>query len=213
MERAFSALLRLAVLTLSATAASAHSIWLEKAPNGFQAFFGEVESGERDSLKPELRFGSATVQDRTGKPVAFVLEGVRLSIPTTSTGIRLRHDAMPVHGEGPEAGRAVFTASALAKGATTPDSAWRREPLELRGDSAGVRILLRGAPAPGHEASLLSPDGKSNEVRADESGLIALPGPGRWLVSAWTEEAGSGVHEGKSYARTWHVATLSLEPR
>lgn len=211
--------MRSAMLTglLAALGVQAHSIWIEADSSAYRAYFGEIEEGKADSLKPELGFGSLQAWGLDGKPLAVAVAATRLDVSTSQRGIALFQDRMPVHGKGAEAGRGVFLARYLRDSATVPKEPVVRE-LDLRpvaGDRWTVELTRAGKPLGDHEVSIRSPEGKPSTARTDAQGRIALPSrtPGTWQLSSWIEVAGAGTHLGKAFAKTWHVASLGLERR
>lgn len=207
-------LIRSGVLLLSlAVWSGAHSIWIESAPEGLRACFGEAEEGERDTLKPTQNFDKLEVWSADGSAIPPVVKADHVALGSPAGGVLAIHRSMPVHGKGKDAGRAVF----LARHASGSGLGWKisTEPLDIvpSVEGKGEALVLRdGKPSAGQKVSLLGPDGKGAEAVADARGKVVLPAvPGRWLVSGWIEVAGKGSHLGKAYAKTWHVATLAWE--
>lgn len=195
----------------------AHSIWIEPVVGGYRGFFGEIEEGKADTLKPEQGFDKAQAWGQDGKPLAVALSVAHLELTTGQKGVAVFQDRMPVHGEGAEAGRGIFLARFLRDSTWVPKEAVVRE-LDLRpveGDRWAVELTRAGKPLADHEVSARSPEGKETALRTDAKGRIVLPsrGAGVWQLSSWIEVAGKGTHLGKTYGKTWHVASLGLERR
>jgi hypothetical protein len=200
---------------LSLVAASgAHSIWIESTPGGLRAYFGEAEAGERDTLRPAQNFDRLEAWNSDGSRIATKVGTDHVDLGRPENTVLAIHRSMPVHGEGKDAGRAVFLARHAGGDAQVVPKP-SNEVLDIlpASEGPGVALVLRdGKPAPGQKVSLLGPGGRSTETQADSLGRIGLPAEkGRWLLSAWVEVAGKGRHLGKDYARTWHVATLAWE--
>lgn len=208
----------LVVASFLAGSVSAHSIWLERAPEGIVARFGEIEEGQRDTLKPKQSWDLArTACASTGSaPVAKV--GVdRVSLEGSCSSPLFVHGEMPVHGKGKDAGRAVFSARFAPDSglAVRPDSTLGLDLVPVSGAPGAVRVLRAGKPVAGHKVSALGPEKATVELVADTDGLVRLPAgvSGSWTLSSYVEEARSGTHGGAKFVKVWHVATITLERR
>jgi len=200
------------------SAAKAHSIWLERGPGGIVARFGEIEEGQRDTLKAGQGWDSVRTSCGTGgvaPSTKLAIDGVMLGGACSAPSVV--HDRMPVHGEGKDAGRAVFAARYAPDSglAVAIDSSLGLDLVPVPAVEGAVRVLRAGKPVAGHKVAAHGPAKASLELVADADGVVRLPtdATGSWTFSAWSEEARSGTHRGSKYAKIWHVATITLERR
>lgn len=208
----------LVVASFLAASVSAHSVWLERAPEGVVARFGEIEEGERDTLKSKQAWdlARATCPSGGAAPVAR-LESDRVVLEGACNAPLLVHADMPVHGKGKEAGRAIFSARfAPDSGVSlTMDPALGLDLVPVSRAAGAVRVLREGKPLAGHKVSAIGPSKASLELVADSEGIVRLApeSTGSWTLSSYVEEKRSGTHKGSKFVKIWHVATITLERR
>lgn len=208
----------LVVASFLAASVSAHSIWLERAPEGVVARFGEIEEGERDTLKPKQAWDLARATCGIGGlELVAVVEADRVVLDGSCLAPRLVHGDMPVHGKGKDAGRAIFAARFAPDSglAVAIDSTLGLDLVPVKGAVGAVRVLRSGKPVAGHKVFALGPGKAKLELVADAEGIVrlAMDAKGTWTFSSYVEEARSGVHKGVAFAKIWHVATITLERR
>lgn len=208
----------LAVASFLAASVSAHSIWLERAPEGLAARFGEIEEGERDTLKPSQTWDLARASCGIGgvAPVA-VVETDRVVLQGSCVAPQLVHGDMPVHGKGKDAGRAIFSARFAPDSGLSlaMDPVLGLDLVPVAGSPGSVRVLREGKPVAGHKVSAIGPSMASLELVSDSDGIVRLTpeAAGSWTFSSYLEEKRSGTHKGSKFAKIWHVATITLERR
>lgn len=208
----------LVVASFLAGSASAHSVWLERAPEGIFARFGEIEEGQRDTLKPGQSWNLARTSCGSDGPAPLARVGEdRVSLEGTCASPLVVHGGMPVHGKGKDAGRAIFAARFAPDSGLSlrVDSTLGLDLVPVAGVPGAVRVLRIGKPLAGHKVSILGPGKPTVEAVADADGIVRVPAgvAGGWTISSYVEEARSGVHGGAKFAKIWHVATITLERR
>lgn len=204
-------LFRLVLLSLAASSALAHTVWIEPLDGKLVARFAEpgndfeTSPGHLDSLTA---------------PVAFVLvtnAPSAIQVPKKSDHFLLA-GASPTNAIGLES---IFT----VRGGRKPHFYARWHPsvgpaalplltLDIvpTGKKGEARAWFRGQPLANIKAALRTPDGKEQELAADAEGYIRYNSgqSGQHLLTiAHHRESIAGFHAGRAYQQTSHNAALT----
>lgn len=197
-------------LILSAQA-SAHALWAQtRLPDGFAVFYGEVDENAGDSLEgwqnQDLEVWTSNNESFTTRLLATHVE-----VKTSASELRFAYRNAPVHGEGAEAGRAVFFARVAPMGVVTRDT--MQLPLDLRNDLQGNTVLFQqGKPLADWDYSCRAGNAQATEAKTDSRGHLQLPASAgnETVCAAWIEMDHGGVWQGRTYSKTWYVVALTI---
>ncbi|MFN4015542.1 MAG: DUF4198 domain-containing protein [Reyranella sp.] len=211
-----------AVLWLSFTgAASAHSLWLEPDPAGYQLHFGEF--GEN------LREGSPGLLDRL-EPIpaakAFGASGdLTLKAEKTPTSFQFTgapHDTGSVVAEQARVierkqnDRVIRTLDRYSA-RYVADFSERKPliPLDIvpAGKPGAFRVFYDGKPLPGARAEIVTEFGWTRELRTDQAGAfeVALPWKGTYAIEVSLADNTPGTHGTAPYDGMRFVTTLTFK--
>ena len=204
-------LFRLALFSLAASSALAHTVWIEPLEDKLVARFAEpgndfeTSPGHLDSLTDPVAFvvvtnAPAAIQ-ASKKSDCFLLAGasqtnaVGLESIFTVRGGRKPHFYARWH---PPAGGAAAPLLTLD--------------IVPTGKSGEARAWFRGQPLGNIKAALRTPDGKEQELTADAEGFIrynSRQSGYHLLTIAHHREPIAGFHLGRPYQQTSHNAALT----
>lgn len=191
--------------------ALAHALWAQtRLPDGYLVYYGEVDENAGDTLKgwqnQDLEIWSAEKL-----PISTRVLATHVEVKTSASELRFAYRNAPVHGEGAEAGRAVFFARVVPMGAVTRDTV--QLPLDLRTNAQGQAVLLKqGKPLADWDYSCRAGNAKATEAKTDSRGHLQLPvsAGNETVCAAWIEMDQGGVWQGKPYRKTWYVVALTI---
>lgn len=191
--------------------AFAHALWVQsQRSGGYAVYYGEVDENQGDSLVG-WQSQHLEIWNLGGEQAKARLFSTHLDLQTSASEMRLTYRNSPVHGEGADAGRALFFARVAVDGKSTKDTL--QLPLDLRLDAQGNATLHQsGKPLANWEYSCRSGTDKAVEAKTDGQGRLTLPAAkGNDIVCAtWIEKAESGNWLGKPYQKVWYVTTLTI---
>jgi uncharacterized GH25 family protein len=220
----------IAVLCL-ATSARAHFVWLDletpsAGPATVQAYFGELPEPGEPQLIGKIATTKAWARGADGKTVEL-----KWAAPDEKTAALVaqcdRDSAYSVEAtcdygvyqRGPKGVRLFYYAKHLADDwAVQPADLRRAERLRLdivpalADDKLVLSVLFDGKSDAGRELVVHTPEGAEQQLKTDEQGRAELTAAaGRYAVRVGhIQPDSSGELNGKSYAQTWHYATLTL---
>ncbi len=205
--RSLALLLALALPTI----ADAHEVWVERDAAGpVRIYLGEPAEPLPPGGDPEFH--------RLVKPVILGAEGV-------ATERRDGHLAATVAGKGDVrvtdasvfapwgdvgAKETVVYYARAGRDETATRMAYEIAPLTARGDR--FALMQAGKPVPNAKVTVISPDKWTKVLTADASGAVTVPvrGPGRYLLSATSEETGQLTSPAGPVAKIYHTATTTF---
>lgn len=202
---------------LSVNAASAHSVWIESLDGKLLVRFGEV--GEKYEKSPgyldQLALPKAT--DVKGGTIAvekggdfFLLKGAKLTEPSVVSTMfpvmeKPATDKKPASARWPQ----FYARWQVDGAAATPVSNLDIVPATEAGKAT---VYFKGKPLPDAELTLIKPDGKETDLKADGEGAVKFTAEGKGLfvlAMAGYSETVSGTHEGKNYTVISHNSSLA----
>jgi len=206
------AFLILCLLALgAATAARAHTVWIEPKENQLVVRFAEPGNdfekspGHLDSLSSLIAFMLVTnapvAMEVPKKSDHFLFVGAGpTNTACTETTFTVRGGRKP-----------IFYArwQPAGAGAATPLLTFDLVPTGKPGE---VRVYFRGKPLGGLSATLRAPDEKESEIKADADGFLHFEPKqsGQYLLTiAHYRESLAGFHGGRSYSETSHNTALT----
>lgn len=203
-----------ALAAISVNAASAHSVWIETLEGKLVVRFGEVGTeyekspGYLDQLElPKPVDARITVEK--GKDLFLLKNSKAEEASVISTKFPVMEkpatDKKPASARWPQ-----FYARWQAAGApVTPVSTLDIVPAAEAGKAT---VYFKGKPLPEAELTLIRPDGKEVDLKADGEGVVKYTAEGKGLfvlsVAGYSETA-SGTYEGKNYTVISHNSSLA----
>lgn len=199
---------------LSVTAASAHSVWIETFEGKLVVRFGEVGTeyekspGYLDQLELPKAANSAITVEK-GKDL-FLLKEAK---PEEASVISTKFPVMekPATEKKPASARwpQFYARWHVAGAPVTPVSVLDIVPAAEAGKAT---VYYKGKPLPEAELTLIKPDGKEVDLKADAEGVVKYTAEGKGLfvlsVAGYSETA-SGTYEGKNYTVISHNSSLA----
>lgn len=203
----------LLVLALSATAARAHFVWLERdaSTGSVAAFFGEWTAGVRETEDGYLKLITA--------PQAYATDGAALAVTRV-------HDRLPVAARDvsgdirlsnlyfPEKAKNLSLYQAkLGRSETTASDKLALELVPVAAGSNTFTLLLRGEPLASADVVLFTSSGWSRTWTTDGAGKVTIETPwsGQAVIEVGHVEKKPGEHEGHAYEAVRHVFTLTFD--
>lgn len=209
-SRIFRLVLCLLMLA-AATAASAHSVWIE-VKNG-QLVVRFAEPGEDFEKSPGYL-------DNLTIPITFLVHDQKPVAVQASK----QSDCFTL-GQGASSDTACVESTFTVRGGRKPIFYARWQPVGVEagtplltldlvptGKPGEARVYFRGKPLARITATLRTPDGKDQEITADAEGVLHFETkqPGQYLLTlAHYREPLPGFHAGVAYTETSHNAALS----
>lgn len=203
----------LLALALSASAARAHFVWLERdATDGsVAAWFGEWVAGVRETEDGYLKLVAA--------PEAFAADGKALAV--TRARDRLPVAAKDVAGDirlsnlyFPEKAKNLSLYQAkLGRSETAANDKLALELVPVAAGSNTFTLLLRGKPLAGADVVLFTSSGWTRTWTTDDAGKVTIETPwsGQAVIEVGYVEKTPGEHEGRAYEAVRHVFTLTFD--
>lgn len=206
-----------ALAALSVNVASAHSVWIESLEGKLVVRFGEVGTdyekspGYLDQLElpkvADAKDGKITVE-KGGD--FFLLKDAK---PAESSVISTKFPVMekPATDKKPASARwpQFYARWQVAGAAATPVSTLDIVPAAEAGKAT---VYFKGKPLAEAELTLIKPDGKEVDLKADGEGVVKFTAEGKGLfvlsVAGYSETVG-GTYEGKNYTVISHNSSLA----
>ncbi|GAA5128109.1 hypothetical protein JIN84_07730 [Luteolibacter yonseiensis] len=206
-----------AITAFSMNAASAHSVWIETLEGRLLVRFGEVGTeyekspGYLDQLElpkvADTKDGKITVEKGAD---FFLLKDAK---PAEASVISTKFPVMekPATEKKPASARwpQFYARWQVAGAAVTPVSVLDIVPAAEGGKAT---VYFKGKPLPEAELTLIKPDGKEVDLKADAEGVVKFTAEGKGLfvlsVAGYSETA-NGTYEGKNYTVISHNSSLA----
>lgn len=209
----------MALAVISMNSAAAHSVWIETLDGKLVVRFGEVGSDYEKSPGYLDKLAVPVATDGNGgkipveKAADFFL--LKEATPTRPSVISTMFPVMekPATDTKPPSARwpQFYARWQVAGSKVTPISTLDIVPEK---DGGKATVYFKGKPLPEAELTLIKPDGKEVDLKADASGVVSFAAEGKWLfvlaVAGHSETAG-GTYEGKNYTVISHNSSLAWE--
>lgn len=205
----------LMALSLLASTATAHEIWIERDGDApARVYLGEPAEAvpaNGDPEFPKLKTPTLFAGNRD-IPAPLVRRANHIEAAVATAGdVRLIDENVfePWAGEDGKLQGVVYYARA---GRTETRHALDLEIVPLTSNGNRFAVLWQGTPLPGAKLTVIDPDRWTKAYIADGKGIITAPerGKGRYLLSTSNEVAGERQLGGKTVASTVHVSTLTF---
>ncbi|MES2658111.1 MAG: hypothetical protein V4689_05805 [Verrucomicrobiota bacterium] len=203
-----------ALAAISVNLASAHSVWIESLDGKLLVRFGEVgemhekSPGALDKLVLDYAINAKGEKVAAEKGVDFF----QLT-PKQACAIAASFPVMekPAQGDKPASARlpCFYARWHVVGAAALPVSMLDIVPAQETGKAT---VYFKGKPLPAAELTLIKPDGKEIDLKADGEGEVKFTAEGKGLfvlLVAGYSEAATGNHEGKSYTVISHNSSLA----
>lgn len=203
-----------ALAALSVHSASAHSVWIETLEGKLVVRFGEVGTdyekspGYLDQLELPKVAGEKITVEKGGD--FFLLKDAKPAEPSViSTKFPVMEtpatEAKPASARWPQ----FYARWQVAGAAVTPVSTLDIVPAAEAGKAT---VYFKGKPLAEAGLTLIKPDGKEVDLKADGEGVVKFTAEGKGLfvlsVAGYSETA-SGTYEGKNYTVISHNSSLA----
>ncbi|MEP9402931.1 DUF4198 domain-containing protein [Sphingomonas sp. VNH70] len=193
------------------TTAQAHEIWVERDSSGpVRIYLGEPAEPLPPGGDPEFH--------RLVKPKILGAEGIaterragHLVAAVPGTGdVRVTDDS--VFAPWGEAGAKEAVVYYARAGRAEPVTRMAYEIAPLRAGGDRFALMRGGKPVPNTKVTIVSPDKWTRVLTAGPDGAITVPvrGPGRYLLSATSEETGQLTTPAGPVSKIYHTATTSF---
>ncbi len=204
-----------AAFCLTAGAANAHYLWLERDGNGpAKAYFGEWAE--------DLHEKAGGLLDRFRKPRAFLTSPAELlpidkrndgfDISVKGVGdLRMVDDSIAPRPDSEKGGvtKTIYYAKAGRSGTAAKLDV---ELVPVKADANEFTLLLRGAPVVKTELTVYAPPKWEKKLTTDDRGRISVPTPwaGRYVIETVYFETKPGSEGDEKFDRTRHISTVSF---
>ncbi|NOT17142.1 MAG: hypothetical protein HOP20_03615 [Sulfuriferula sp.] len=202
-------LLSIALLTLLATAAQAHYLWLAPSTGGTALYFGELQNELKEKSPGTLdKMKNVKASTSSGAVIVGTMQSEQIyyTHPAKEIAITVAQEELPVR-EGHD--DKIMTKSVLyarlGQGGTSL-------PLDLQMTGKQVQVIYDGKPLPKASLILYSENGWQRSLHADDAGRaeIILPWAGRYVLHVKHSLNTPGTFAGKPYTVKNIITTLSL---